>query len=392
MSLTENNLLVVDQDDAFLDEAKRLFEGGLPVARSLDEAREGIESGLVRMVILGPSFGTDAALEDARSLRILDPTLISLHVSNEVTANLLRSAMRVGISDVIEAPLTEDKIKTAIEQFSTEVLRPRVSSTERTETAEPDHGKVITVASAKGGAGKTITATNLAVLLARLPDTTVCLVDADLQFGDVCLVLQIEPSFTVVNAAAELHKLDSQLLDSILATHHSGLRVLPAPLEPAFADDITTPALLQIISLLSEMFDYVVIDTASIMDELLLSLFERSDEIVMVVDMDLPAVKNSKLALETLRLLKFPTSKIRLLLNRSNAKVKLDEREIEEALKTKISARIPSDAIVAASVNEGRPVVESSPRSRVAKGFEESVEVLVGREVPTPTKGFLGRR
>lgn len=392
MSLTENNLLVVDQDDAFLDEAKRLFEGGLPVARSLDEAREGIESGLVRMVILGPSFGTDAALEDARSLRILDPTLISLHVSDEVTANLLRSAMRVGISDVIEAPLTEDKIKTAIEQFSTEVLRPRVSSTERTETAEPDHGKVITVASAKGGAGKTITATNLAVLLARLPDTTVCLVDADLQFGDVCLVLQIEPSFTVVNAAAELHKLDSQLLDSILATHHSGLRVLPAPLEPAFADDITTPALLQIISLLSEMFDYVVIDTASIMDELLLSLFERSDEIVMVVDMDLPAVKNSKLALETLRLLKFPTSKIRLLLNRSNAKVKLDEREIEEALKTKISARIPSDAIVAASVNEGRPVVESSPRSRVAKGFEESVEVLVGREVPTPTKGFLGRR
>lgn len=392
MSLTENNLLVVDQDDAFLDEAKRLFEGGLPVARSLDEAREGIESGLVRMVILGPSFGTDAALEDARSLRILDPTLISLHVSDEVTANLLRSAMRVGISDVIEAPLTEDKIKTAIEQFSTEVLRPRVSSTERTETAEPDHGKVITVTSAKGGAGKTITATNLAVLLARLPDTTVCLVDADLQFGDVCLVLQIEPSFTVVNAAAELHKLDSQLLDSILATHHSGLRVLPAPLEPAFADDITTPALLQIISLLSEMFDYVVIDTASIMDELLLSLFERSDEIVMVVDMDLPAVKNSKLALETLRLLKFPTSKIRLLLNRSNAKVKLDEREIEEALKTKISARIPSDAIVAASVNEGRPVVESSPRSRVAKGFEESVEVLVGREVPTPTKGFLGRR
>lgn len=392
MSLTENNLLVVDQDDAFLDEAKRLFEGGLPVARSLDEAREGIESGLVRMVILGPSFGTDAALEDARSLRILDPTLISLHVSDEVTANLLRSAMRVGISDVIEAPLTEDKIKTAIEQFSTEVLRPRVSSTERTETAEPDHGKVITVTSAKGGAGKTITATNLAVLLARLPDTTVCLVDADLQFGDVCLVLQIEPSFTVVNAAAELHKLDSQLLDSILATHHSGLRVLPAPLEPAFADDITTPALLQIISLLSEMFDYVVIDTASIMDELLLSLFERSDEIVMVVDMDLPAVKNSKLALETLRLLKFPTSKIRLLLNRSNAKVKLDEREIEEALKTKVSARIPSDAIVAASVNEGRPVVESSPRSRVAKGFEESVEVLVGREVPTPTKGFLGRR
>ena len=112
----------------------------------------------------------------------------------------------------------------------------------------------------------------------------------------------------------------------------------------------------------------------------------------MVVDMDLPAVKNSKLALETLRLLKFPTSKVRLLLNRANAKVKLDEREIEEALKAKITARIPSDAIVAASVNEGRPVVESSPKSRVAKGFEDAVEALTGRSAPAPAKGFLGRR
>jgi pilus assembly protein CpaE len=392
VSLTENNLLVVDDDDAFLGEAKQLFDGGLPVAHSIDEANAGIQDGRLRMVILGPSFAEDGVLEKARNLRILDPTLISLLVSDEVTSNLLRSAMRVGISDVIEAPLTEEKIRAAIEQFSSEVLRPKMGAGEPAQAAEPDRGRIIGVMSAKGGSGKTVAATNLALLLTRLPDARVCLVDADLQFGDVCLVLQVEPTFTVVNAAAELHKLDEQLLESLLAKHHSGLRVLAAPLEPAFADDITTPGLLKILDMLSGMFDYVVVDTASILDELLLSVLERSDDIVMVVDMDLPSIKNSKLALETLRLLKFPTGKVKLLLNRANSKARLDDREIEAALKAKIGARVPSDAIVAASVNEGRPVVESNPKSKVAKGFEDAVRVLTGKEVPSAGRGMLGRR
>ncbi len=313
-------------------------------------------------------------------------------MAQEVTAQLLRAGMRVGISDVIEAPLTEEKIEQAINQFSTEVLRTRSAAAARDE-GRGDQGTVVTVMSAKGGSGKTVTATNLALLLAREPDTKVCLVDADLQFGDVCLVLQLEPRLTVVNAAAELHRLDEQLLDSILTTHPSGLKVLAAPLEPAFADDITTPGLLQIIDLLKRMFDYVIIDTASLLDELLLSLLEKADTILMVVDMDLPSVKNAKLALETLRLLKFPTSKVKLVLNRSNAKARLDDREIEGALKAEISARIPSDGSVAASVNEGRPVVESQPKSRVAKGFESVAEVVLGREVQAASsgRGLFGR-
>jgi pilus assembly protein CpaE len=169
--------------------------------------------------------------------------------------------------------------------------------------------------------------------------------------------------------------------------------VLAAPLEPAFADDITTAGLLQIIDLLKRMFDYVVVDTASLLDELLLSLLEKSDQVLEVVDMDLPSVKNAKLALETLRLLKFPTSKINLVLNRSNARARLDDREIEGALKAQIQARIPSDGIVAASVNEGRPVVESEPRSKVAKGFEEVAQLVLGTSAQAATsgRGFLRR-
>jgi pilus assembly protein CpaE len=233
--------------------------------------------------------------------------------------------------------------------------------------------------SAKGGSGKTVMATNLAMMLAQRHDPKrVVVVDADLQFGDVCLVLQLEPKLTVVNAAQEIHRLDESLLDSLLTKHPTGMSVLAAPLEPAFADEISTAAMIEILGKLRGMFDFVIVDTASLLDELLLSLLERADDVLVIVDMDLPSVKNAKLALETLRLLKFPSSKIQLVLNRSNAKARLDEKEIEKSLKMKISASVPSDGLVPASVNEGRPVVESAPRSKVAKGFESVYRLVVG--------------
>jgi pilus assembly protein CpaE len=393
VSITENNLLVVDEDASFIDQAKRLFDGRLPTVRSITEALGAIEGGELRMVLLGPSLANEASIDSVRALRNEDPSLILIAVADQVTSGLLRLAMRAGVSEVIEAPLTEEKIEESIKQFANDVLKRRTVATVTPSTVQRDNGQVIVVMSAKGGSGKTVTATNLALLLTRFEDKKVALVDADLQFGDVCLVLQLEPRFTLVNAAHEMHHLDPQLLESLLTDHPSGLRVMAAPLEPAFADDISTESLMAVVELLRESYDYVVVDTASMLDELLLSLLEKADVILQVVDMDLPSVKNAKLALETLRLLKFPTSKVKLVLNRSNAKARLDDKEIEGALKMGISAAIPSDGAVAASMNEGRPVVESAPKSRVAKGFESVAELIAG-PVPEPAsgKGFLRRK
>jgi pilus assembly protein CpaE len=316
-------------------------------------------------------------------------------VAEEVTADLLRKGMRAGVSDVLEAPLDEAKIEAAIEQFAHDVLNRHSAS--KPASPPPDEaggeGRIITVTSAKGGSGKTVMATNIALVLNRFPDKKVCLVDADLQFGDVCLVLQLEPRFTMVNAAHELHQLDAELLESLLTEHPSGLKVLAAPLEPAFADDITTAGLMQMLDVLKESFDYIVVDTAAMLDELILSLIEKSDDILMVVDMDLPSVKNAKLALETMRLLKFSTANVKLVLNRSNSKAKLDNKEIEGALKMEIMASVPSDAVVAASVNEGRPVVETDPKSKVAKGYESVAELIAGKVPEAPGKsGMFGRK
>ena len=393
MSISENNLLVVDEDASFIDEAKQLFEGRLPTARSISEALTAIEGGALRMVLLGPSFANESAIDSVRVLRNEDPSLLLIAVADQITSALLRSAMRAGVSEVIEAPLTEEKVEDAITQFANDVLKRRTAAAPPALQESREEGQLIVVMSAKGGSGKTVVATNLALLLTRFEGKKVAIVDADLQFGDVCLVLQLEPRFTLVNAAHEMHHLDAQLLESLLTEHPSGLKVMAAPLEPAFADDISTESLMTVVALLKENHDYIVVDTASMLDELLLSLLERADVILQVVDMDLPSVKNAKLALETLRLLKFPTSKVKLVLNRSNAKARLDDKEIEGALKMSIAAAIPSDGAVAASMNEGRPVVESAPKSRVAKGFESVAELIVG-PVPEPSsaKGFLRRK
>ena len=393
MTMAEHNLLVVDKDDDFVSAAKELFEGRLPVARSIEEASQTAESGELRMLLLGPSFSNDESLEQIRSLHNQDPALILMMVAETVTADLLRGAMRAGVSDVIEAPLDETKIEAAIEQFGHDVLKRRSAAKPTTEPVRTDKGAIVTITSAKGGSGKTVVATNVALLLNRIPDKKVVLVDADLQFGDVCLLLQLEPRFTMVNAAHELHHLDAEMLDSLLTEHPSGLKVLAAPLEPAFADDITTAGLMQMLDLLQESYDYVVVDTASMLDELILSLIEKADHVLMVVDMDLPSVKNAKLALETLRLLKFSTQNVQLVMNRNNSKAKLDNKEIESALKMEISAAVPSDAAVPTSVNEGRPIVEADPKGKVAKGFESVAELIAGK-IPesTPKSGLFGRK
>jgi pilus assembly protein CpaE len=385
-------IVIVDDDDDFLDEAKRLFEGRVPTMRTLADAQRSVEEGDVDLVMLGPSFADEAAVLEVAPLLETDPDLAIVLVAGTFSAPLLRAAMRAGLKDVIEAPLTEQSLVDVVGQLESKPRRERAAPPPEPYAEPRGEGKVITVMSAKGGSGKTVTATNLAMLLAQRHDPAkVCIVDADLQFGDVCLVLQLEPKLTIVNAAHELHRLDEPLLESLLTAHPSGLRVLAAPLEPAFADEISTAAMTEIITKLRGMFEYVIVDTASLLDELLLSLLERADQVLFVLDMDLPSVKNAKLALETLRLLKFPASKVQLVLNRSNARARLDEKEIERSLKLKISAAIPSDGMVPASINEGRPVVESAPRSRVARGFD-TVYDLVASVAKQEPSGKPGKR
>ncbi|MBK5266125.1 MAG: AAA family ATPase [Acidimicrobiia bacterium] len=379
MSFDDYDIVVVDSDEEFLAEAKTIFEGGATTAHTVADAQRLVEAGDLDLLVLGPSNAHEAALESFSLLLELDSDLPVVLATGTITAQLLRAALRYGLRDVIQAPFTAEEIHQVLRESERRSKRRLAAPVAPVAPVGPKAGRVITVASAKGGSGKTVTATNLALLLARAAGPgKVAIVDADLQFGDVCLVLQLEPKLTIFNAAQDIDRLDNSLIDSLLTKHVEGVSVLAAPLEPAFADEVSTAVLIEVVSRLRERFEYVVVDTASLLDELLLSLLERADDVIFIVDMDLPSVKNAKLALETLRLLKFPSSKIKVVLNRSNSRARLDEGEIERSLKMKISASIPSDGLVPASVNEGRPVVLSAPRSKVAKGFESVAALILG--------------
>mgnify|MGYP000984755955 CR=1 FL=1 len=156
--------------------------------------------------------------------------------------------------------------------------------------------------------------------------------------------------------------------------------------------DNSNEVMSSIFRLLHDEPDMDVVGSASD-GEVGLQLVRETRPDVALVDMDLPSVKNAKLALETLRLLKFSTSNVKMVMNRSNSKAKLDNKEIEAALRMPILASIPSDGAVAASVNEGRPVVENDPKSKVARGFEAAAELIAGK-IPEESgrSGLFGRK
>lgn len=384
------SVLLVDGDDGFVDDTKGLLEEHtVHTARNMSDGQRRLVEEGIEIAILGPTFGSSDMVRDVRLLFELRPGLPVILVTDELTTDVLRTSIRLGIKDVIESPV--DMLNLA---ESLELVAQSIDQGEKPRDWRPRIGKVVTIMSPKGGAGKTVTATNVAVSLAEWcePDRVV-LMDADLQFGDVCIALQVDPKHTIVDAARDIEKLDEELVGSLLARHDSGLRVLAAPLEPALADEVSTPVVVRTLGMLRRMFDYIVIDTAPFLDEPVLSILERSDAVLLVVDMDLPSVKNAKLALDTLRLIKFPFEKIKLVLNRHNSKARLDVSEMERSLGLQVQAAVVSDKLVPRAVNEGVPVVMLNPRSRAARDFKNVARLVYDNpDEAQPEEGKRRRR
>ena len=388
---SKRRVLIVAREDGFADDAAKLLEGHIVVrTRSVVEAQRAVADDGVDLVLLGPSYAHEAGVAETSLLLDVNPNLAMVLVSESLSTGLLRAALRAGHRDVVEAPLTAAKMDEAL--GAVERIQARLTEPEE-GTPRPRLGKVITIMSPKGGAGKTVFTTNVSLALASWtgPDAVV-VVDADLQFGDVCLALQLDPRNSMVDAARDLERLDEALLRSVLMRHASGVHVLPAPLEPSLADEISTQAIVKMLTMLKRMFDYIVVDTAPFLDEPVLSILERSDDVLLVVDMDLPSVKNAKLALDTLKLIKYPMDKIKLILNRSNSKARLDIEELERSLDLKVVAAVPSDKRVPRSVNEGAPVVSLYPRSRVARAMIDVAEHVVDERTDVPRSRRRGPR
>ena len=249
--------------------------------------------------------------------------------------------------------------------------------------------------SAKGGCGKTTLATNIATALAESGKGTVALVDLDLAFGDVAIALQLFPTHTIADAVAIGEDLDGPALASLLTSHRSGLQALVAPMEPSAADTITTPLVSRILDILREDFDYVVVDTPPALDDHVLAAFDHSNVVALLATLDIPALKNLKLTLETLDLIGFSRDRLKIVLNRSDSKVGLSLSEVEKTLRAPIVAQIPSSRDVPASTNRGVAIVSDDPKSPVSlaiKGFIDTYVTAQSTDEAIPSQMRTDRR
>ena len=297
------------------------------------------------------------------AMRVARPALGVILVREAVDTAVLAEALRSGMREVV--PL-DDLSGIGVAVKRTRSLAEALNSA-TVDPSQPAIGKVITVFSAKGGVGKTTISTNLAVALAEGGAREVCIVDLDLSFGDVAIALQIFPTRTIADTVAMQAHLDSDGLDPLLTSYRDGVYALAAPVQPDAKDSISAQLVGKILQVLRERFAYVVVDTPPAFDDQVLQAFDESDLIVLVATPDIPALKNLKIACETISLLNIPRESLRVVLNRADSRVGVSPDEVAASLQMQIATSIPSSRDVPASINRGELLFLSDPRHPVSQ-------------------------
>jgi len=238
-------------------------------------------------------------------------------------------------------------------------------------------GEVIVLFSGKGGVGKTLLATNLAVALAVETESRVALVDLDLQFGDIGVMLNLDHSRSITDVV-DSETLEPEMLNEIMAQGPNGVRVLLAPISPELADLITSDHVRMVMAELRKTFDYVVVDTSSHLADFNLEVIESAQHVLVVTALTIPAIKDAKLALKVLESLTVDPSAVLLVVDRSDSHSDFNKDSIEQNLRQSVGAQIPYDPrVVGDSINRGIPFVISSPESDISRSIRELAGALV---------------
>lgn len=375
------------QDYAFAlgDETLQLFSPA-QVSHALQEGSDH------SLVVIGPEIPLDAACSLAEIERVDRPELGVILLRHRVDVATLSQAIRSGVREVVQA---DDRTALADAVRRSLVLTAQLSGS--AHGGASGDGKVVTIFSAKGGVGKTTLATNLAAYLASTGARTL-LIDLDLMFGDVAISLQILPVHSMRDIQAMMGRVDEAGIKSVVSTHEdSGLDVIPAPADPGDADRIPSAVVEELLRVARTMYDYVIVDTPPSLTEHVLTACDFSDLTLLIATLDIPAVKNLRIAINTLDTLGASKDARTVVLNRSDAKVGLKPDDVEAALQHPIGASVPTSLAVPASINRGVPIVLDEPRSPVALAFREmadrEIRMRFGEDVQNGSKrGFHLRR
>ncbi len=386
MFADEITLLIVDDSPEMVETLKTLLTFN-EMIKVVGEAGSG-EDAIEKVIELKPDLvlmdinmpGMDG-LKATEEINIKSPRTGVIIISVQDEVDYMRRAMAAGARDYLVKPFDSDELFRTIQSVvEKEKLKWEAMPTGKEIVAnrDPGQGKVFTIFSTKGGVGKSTITANLAVELRKQTGMRVLLVDLDLQFGDLALLLNVSPKSSIANVAqvAPAQIEPEFLMDNIVETSY-GVSILAAPIKPEYAEVVTGQVVERVLELARTLYDYIVIDTNPSFQNEVLSALDASDEIILVVAPDFLTLKNVTLGLSVMASLNYKPDQLTLVLNRAQAVSSIKLADVERGLQKKIDVEIPSDGeVVVSSINRGSPFVVTHPSSGVAKAISQLALLL----------------
>ena len=407
-------LLIVDDIPETRENLRKLlfFESDIEVVGAATDGQQGIDMAtelrpdIVLMDINMP--GVDGITASERiSQAVPFCQIIMMSVQGE--ADYLRRSMLAGAREFLIKPFSSDELISSVRRvyqlgasrrqaMPTMAQMPTgaVSVAEVTPQAE---GKIVSVFSAKGGVGCSTIAVNVAIALQQNAAGKVAIVDSSLQFGDVGVLLNLYASRTIADLAPHANELDSELIEDIFISHSSGVRAMLAPPRPEEADTVTPKLITDVLGRLRTIFDIIIVDTSSVLDDVVLSIMDVSEKIMVVTTPEIPAIKNAKLFFEVTEALEYDRERIMFVLNKADKRINIRAEDIEANIKYKIQGQLPLDErSVTNAVNQGVPYVLGDKNSQLTqatialgKTLQEALNPTTERVEAPVRSGFFGR-
>jgi pilus assembly protein CpaE len=356
------NVYAVLEGSIGLEEIREALPTGTPVrAVALADAGHAGNEALLGadLVIVACSQAQDEALVviSAATAQRPDRPVVVLYQGSP--NGFLERAFDAGADDLVAMPQAAGQLRFALEKALARRRGPGGAAAD---------GAMITVLGPKGGTGKTVTSSNLAVALALEGKSTV-LIDLDLQFGDVGLALGLQPTRTIYDLAVSGGSLDGEKIDEFLAQHPSGARALLAPLRPDQAAAVGTSFLREVFELLRPRYDFVLVDTPPAFTAEVIAAVDASSHLCVVGMLDALSLKDTKLGLETLEQMGHDRSAVTLVLNRADSDVGITHANVEELLGRAPDVLVDSERAIPRALTNGQPIVVADPRSKAARSY-----------------------
>lgn len=391
-------ILIVDDVAETRENIRKLlqFDSDFEVVGTANTGRDGIELAksqkpdVVLMDINMPDLDGITATE---LIRQQNPVVQVIILSVQNDQSYMRRAMLVGARDFLTKPPAPDELTSAIrragrmaheEQAKTQSYKEMLGGGGLPGSSPLVHGKVVVVYSPKGGTGTTTLAVNLAVVLQN-SDTSVVIVDGNLQFGDVAVFLNEQVHNSVLDLAQRADELETDFVRKVLITHKkSGLALLPAPIRPEYADQISSEQYRKILMYLRTMFSYIIVDASSALTDNVLAAFDESDLVVLITTQDIPAIKNTRLFLDLAGVLEIERDRIVFVMNRFDKRIGITTEKIGENLRCEFSNVIPlEENVVVPSINRGVPFMfgdRTRPVARSILSLAETVRLKISQQ------------